>query len=296
MPTVSVIIPTYNRKDLVIEAIESVFAQTYRDYEIVLVDDGSTDGTEDALRSLEDRVRYLSKPNRGVSSARNLGIQRAHGSLIAFLDSDDVWEPTFLEVTAGYMAHHADVAMVSTGWRTLPSGHRWPPMRQRALHGCLLPFMMEKDLVRTSAVVARRSALLVAGVVDENLEVAEDTDMWLKIAALDPSAILNVHLSWGRRHDLRLSKNRILHLQQLLHVFATHYDPRLVKKKIFYRRRSRLYLGLGERHLRAHNLIEAKACFRDAVALNPFSFRARRYLLKALMAQLKCAPQPLKRN
>jgi glycosyltransferase involved in cell wall biosynthesis len=291
-PTVSVIIPTYNRKDLVIEAIESVFAQTYRDYEIVLVDDGSTDGTEHAVHSLKDRVRYLSKPNGGVSSARNLGIQRAQGSLIAFLDSDDVWEPSFLEVTAGYMAHHADVAMVSTGWRTLPSGHRWPPMRQRVLHGCLLPFLMGEDLVRTSAVVARRSALLDAGLFDEQLEVAEDTDMWLKIAARHPTAILNVHLSWGRRHDLRLSKNRILHLQQLLQVFEAHYDPRLVKRRIFDHRRSRLYLGLGERHLRAHNLSEAKACLADAVALNPFSFRARRYLLKALIAHLKCAAQP----
>jgi glycosyltransferase involved in cell wall biosynthesis len=292
MPTVSVIIPTYNRKDLVIEAIESVFAQTYRDYEIVLVDDGSTDDTEQAVRSsFKDRVRYLSKANGGVSSARNLGIQRAQGSLIAFLDSDDVWEPSFLEITAGYLAHHEDVGMVSTGWRTLPSGHRWPPMRKRVLHGCLLPFLMQEDLVRTSAVLARRNALLEAGLFNERLEVAEDTDMWLKIAARHPTAILNIHLSWGRRHDLRLSKNRILHLQQLLQVFEAHYDPRLVKKKIFDHRRSRLYLGLGERHLRAHNLIEAKACLTKAVALKPFSFRARRYLLKALIAQRQYSPQ-----
>jgi glycosyltransferase involved in cell wall biosynthesis len=284
VPTVTVVIPTYNRKALLIEALESVWAQTFRDHEVLVVDDGSTDETERALARFKDRVRYLYKANGGVSSARNLAIREAHGSLIAFLDSDDLWESNFLQVTTAYLAQHADIAMVSTGWRTHPGGHRWPPIKAPLLHGRLLSHLMQTRMVRTSAVVARRQALLDVGLFDENLEVAEDLDMWLKIAARYPTAFLNVHLSWGRRHDERLSKNRLVHLQRQLQVLTAHYNPAVGAKKGFDRRRAELHIEMGESHLKSKNFAAAKACFKTAVNLNPFSFRARRYLLKTRLA------------
>lgn len=287
MPTVSVVIPSYNRKELVVEALESVFSQTFRDYEIVLVDDGSTDGTEQAIRPFRDRLRYLYKPNGGVSSARNHGIRLAEGNLIAFLDSDDIWEANFLEITTGYLMQNPDVAMVSTGWRTLPGGHRWPPIRKPLLHGCLFSLLIQERLVRTSAVVARKNILLDAGLFDESLEVAEDLDMWLKIASRHRTAILNIPLSWGRRHNGSLSKNRLLHLQRLLQVLEARYDPGLVAKKLFDHRRCKLYLALGQRHLKAKNFAAANACFKEAVALSPYSLRALRYLFKVFFARRK---------
>src|SRR5262245_9212309 len=97
MPTVSVIIPTFNRSKLVVNAIESVLCQTYRDYEIIVVDDGSTDNTAEALTPYMDRTRYVFQANLGTSAAKNTGLRLARGKWISILDSDDFWLPTKLE-------------------------------------------------------------------------------------------------------------------------------------------------------------------------------------------------------
>src|SRR5687768_16286416 len=95
---VSVVIPTFNRKNLVVRTIESVLAQTRAPLEVIVVDDGSTDSTSDALRKDGDRIVYVFQSNAGVSAARNRGMQKATGDAIAFVDSDDVWLPRMLEV------------------------------------------------------------------------------------------------------------------------------------------------------------------------------------------------------
>ena len=96
-PRVSIIIPTFNRSAIVPNAIESVFRETYSDYELIVVDDGSTDDTRDRLQEYVARIKYVYQANRGVSAARNAGTKLARGEWIAFLDSDDVWHPTKLE-------------------------------------------------------------------------------------------------------------------------------------------------------------------------------------------------------
>ncbi|MEW6186166.1 MAG: glycosyltransferase family A protein, partial [Thermodesulfobacteriota bacterium] len=100
-PAVSVIIPTYNRAEFVIQAVESVFKQTFADFELILVDDGSSDETRAALEPYSDCITYLYQSNRGVSSARNLGLKIAQGKWLAFLDSDDLWLPEKLEGQMG---------------------------------------------------------------------------------------------------------------------------------------------------------------------------------------------------
>src|SRR6185503_16357321 len=100
-------IPTYNRQQFLLEALRSVFAQTFQDYEVFVVDDGSTDQTAGAVQSFGDRVVYLYKTHGGAASARNRGIAAARGKYLAFLDSDDFWEPTFLEVTTRYLTEHS---------------------------------------------------------------------------------------------------------------------------------------------------------------------------------------------
>jgi glycosyltransferase involved in cell wall biosynthesis len=96
-PKVSVVIPTYNRSELILAAVESVLSQTYTDYELIVIDDGSTDSTRERLRPYLDRIRYFYQPNRGVSAARNAGVKAARGEWLSMLDSDDVWHPTKLE-------------------------------------------------------------------------------------------------------------------------------------------------------------------------------------------------------
>ena len=95
---VSVIIPTYNSKDIICDAIDCALAQTYEDIEIIVVDDGSTDGTENVLKQkYPTQIRYIGKPNGGPASARNLGIRNCRGEFLAFLDADDLWDPKKLE-------------------------------------------------------------------------------------------------------------------------------------------------------------------------------------------------------
>jgi len=111
-PTVSIIIPTYNRSQFVTEAIDSVLAQTYKDYEIIVVDDGSTDNTSEILEPYQDKIRYIFQENQGLSAARNTGIKDARGRFIALLDSDDLWLPGKLAKQMAALDKNGDVAFV----------------------------------------------------------------------------------------------------------------------------------------------------------------------------------------
>ena len=114
-PLVSVIIPTYNNAAYLVESVESVLNQSYRNIELIVVDDGSTDNTQAVLAGFGDRLRYVRKANGGPSSARNLGIQMARGQLIAFQDADDLWLPEKLALQVAYFHLHPEVGVVFTG-------------------------------------------------------------------------------------------------------------------------------------------------------------------------------------
>src|SRR5262245_29967240 len=111
-PAVSVIIPAYNVASYITDTLESVFAQTYRDFETIVVNDGSTDHTESRITPFRSRIVYLSKPNGGVHSARNAGLKAAHGRYIAFLDSDDMWLPHYLEAMLGLIESDSRISAV----------------------------------------------------------------------------------------------------------------------------------------------------------------------------------------
>ena len=119
IPRVSVIIPTFNRADLVKQAVDSVLRQTVTDYEVIVVDDGSTDGTRQALEDVTPPVRYYFQKNRGVAAARNLGIEEARGEYLAFLDSDDLFEPGFLEAVLATFAAHPEAGAVCSAEREI---------------------------------------------------------------------------------------------------------------------------------------------------------------------------------
>ncbi len=118
MPVVSVIIPTYNRADMLDEALRSVFAQTYKDFEVIVVDDGSTDHTRSVVDKYPHRVRYVHQENQGHALAKNTGIAAADGGYIAFLDDDDTWLPRKLELQMDVLENNPDVDLVyGAGYR-----------------------------------------------------------------------------------------------------------------------------------------------------------------------------------
>ena len=210
MAQVSVIIPTYNRRAFVLEAIQSVLIQTYRSFELIVVDDGSEDNTRAALRpmALAGRVTYLHQANRGVSAARNAGLARAGGSLIAFLDSDDLWQPQKLARQVAFMDAHPDAMICYTDEIWIRNGRRVNPMKKHAKHG---GWVFEPSLalciISPSSVLIRRELFDDVGTFDEGLPVCEDYDLWVRIAARYPVHWIPEKLIIKRGgHDDQLSR------------------------------------------------------------------------------------------
>ena len=156
-PIVSVIIPTFNRSAMVREAVESVLSQTFDGFELIVVDDGSTDGTTDALRPLAGAIRLIRQENRGVSAARNRGVAAARGALLAFLDSDDLWLPEKLAVQMSYMSTFPGAAVCHTEELWIRNGKRVNPRKKHAkAEGKDFVRLLRESLISPSSVVLRR--------------------------------------------------------------------------------------------------------------------------------------------
>jgi len=210
LPLVSVIIPTYNRWPLVNEAVESVLAQRAQDFEIIVVDDGSTDGTAKELAKYGARLRLFSQHRSGVSAARNLGAREARGRFLAFLDSDDLWRPEKLAVQTAFMEQHPQCQICQTEEIWLRNGARVNP---RAIHqkpsGDIFLRSLELCLVSPSAVMMKRELFDATGGFDEALPVCEDYDLWLRIAVDHHVALIAEPLVIKRGgHADQLSRSR----------------------------------------------------------------------------------------
>jgi glycosyltransferase involved in cell wall biosynthesis len=194
MPEVTVIIPAYNAASTIIRALDSVFSQTFHDHEVIVVDDGSTDATADAVARYEAPVLCISQPNGGPGRARNTAVARAGGRLVAFLDADDVWLPEKLERQVAYFARFPWTALLHTA--VLVGARPADVVRQvSATPGP--PLNVFCDLfhgrvdINTLTVMARRDVLQMAGGFDERREThVEDWDLWLRVAARHPVGYL----------------------------------------------------------------------------------------------------------
>lgn len=180
---VSVVIPTYNRWPMLGEAIESVLAQTVAGYELIVVDDGSTDETPERLRDYGSRLAVLTQSRRGVAAARNSGACRASGEYLAFLDSDDLWHPRKIERQLDLMESNPGVEICQTEEIWIRKGVRVNPRnKHRKPSGDIFRASLALCLVSPSAVMMRRGLFERVGGFDESLPVCEDYDLWLRIA------------------------------------------------------------------------------------------------------------------
>ena len=196
MAAVSIIIPTHNRALKTARAVMSVLYQRFTDYEIVVVDDGSTDETERVLQQFKGRIRYVAhKTNRGVSAARNTGIAIAEAPLIAFLDSDDYWLPDKLSAQMGFFEENPSAMICQTEETWIRNGKRANP-RKRHLKpaGDVFEPSLALCLVSPSAVMLKRELLEEVGVFDEGLPACEDYDLWLRIACRYPVYLIRQSL------------------------------------------------------------------------------------------------------
>lgn len=207
-PSVSVIIPTYNRGWILREAIDSVLAQKNIDFELIVVDDGSTDDTSDLLSSYRDDIRVIKQSNRGVSAARNRGIDAAVGQYIAFLDSDDLWLPKKLSTQVGFFQSQADALICQTEEIWIRKGVRVNPKKHhKKPSGMIFEPSLALCLVSPSAVMIKRTLLDEVGTFDEDFRVCEDYDLWLRIGCKYPIYLIDSPLIIKRGgHGDQISK------------------------------------------------------------------------------------------
>jgi glycosyltransferase involved in cell wall biosynthesis len=235
-PFVSVIISTFNRGWILSEAVDSVLSQDYAPFELVVVDDGSTDDTAEILSAYADpRLRVHFQPNRGVSAARNCGIMHTSGELIAFLDSDDLWLPGKLSAQVQFFQQHPDALICQTEEIWIRNKVRVNPKnRHQKPSGDIFRPSLALCLVSPSAVMIRRSLLDEVGLFDESLPACEDYDLWLRISCKHPVHLMETALIFKRGgHEDQLSRApsldrfRIRSIEKLLQAGGLSPDQRL---------------------------------------------------------------------
>ena len=186
-PLFSVIIPTFNRSHVLLRAVDSVLKQTYKNFELIVVDDGSTDETQTILEGhiKEGQIKYLRQENKGVSSARNFGVRNSKGDWLAFLDSDDEWLKSKLEKQVELLQKRPELRLIHGEELWVRNGKR---VNQKKIHQKFGGFIYEKCLplclISPSAVIIERKLYEEMGGFDEEFVVCEDYDLWLKITSL----------------------------------------------------------------------------------------------------------------
>ncbi len=223
-PLVSVIIPTYNRAWSLKKAIDSVLEQDYKNFELIVIDDGSTDDTEALVSEYAKSVKFVQQPNLGVSAARNKGIQISSGSLISFLDSDDYWEPKKLSTQVEYFNENPDALICQTEETWIRNGKRVnPKQKHKKQSGMIFIPSLALCLVSPSAVMMRKILFAKVDMFDESLPACEDYDLWLRVSCRYPVHLIDTPLivkTGGHEDQLSsttgLDKYRIYALKKIL--------------------------------------------------------------------------------
>lgn len=226
MPTVSILMPAYNVEPYIGAAIRSALAQTYTDFELIVVDDGSKDGTADVARALareDDRIHLVQHANRGLAGARNSAIRASRGSFFALLDSDDLWEPSFLAEQMAIMDAHPEVDIVTgNGWclggaKDSQLARPYPDTRPAP---DLASIIGDEWAVFIMSVVRRRVYTAIGG-FDEEMRSNEDYDFWLRAAVAGFTFYRNDRpLGYYRIRTDSLSASDVRMLRGILHVYT----------------------------------------------------------------------------
>jgi glycosyltransferase involved in cell wall biosynthesis len=297
VPRVSVVIPTYNRAALVTQAIDSVLAQTLTAIELIVVDDGSTDPTREALAPYAGRIRYVRRTNGGAAAARNSGIAAARGELLAFLDSDDLFEPRMLEAALCTFERYPQAGGVCTAERDLDArGVPGTRVHSKRSPG---PYFTPAGMLRTDTrvgagrpAVVRRECVARLGGFDESMRCAIDCEMWIRYAFHVPLVLQPEPLVLRRFHPDNLSDNRLLDAEdwiRILHRLAAAQPDFVRRHGATWRRclaRNTLRRGreLLARGAEPTALAAARASLREACRLRPALPRGWIYLLWSHLA------------
>lgn len=305
LPLVSLVIPAYNSRAYICRAVDSCLAQTYSNCEIVVVDDGSTDGTPDLLREtyaehIGDRIRLIEQANRGAAGARNTGVREARGEFVQFCDSDDYLLPEKVQKCWEKFNEFPDVVLVNTFATIIDAatGREIPLPDAELPSGDIYCELLVGygNFVGTSTVMVRRQAVLDVGGFDEALPVAEDWDLWLRLAARWPFAAVNEPLMTYYKRTGSLQSDAIALAEGRLRVVqrARHYPRReeCATDAEYDAHEAGRYHNLALIYWRYGRRKDARECLQHAIRLDPDHATARRlyvqlsYVFPAWLAAL----------
>ena len=224
---ISVIIPLYNKAQSIAETLRSVLNQTYKDYEIIVINDGSTDNSVQVVESIKDsRIKLFNKPNGGVSSARNYGIQKAKYEYIAFLDADDYWEPTYLEELVKLINDFPNAGLYGLGF-----GHIWQENKELINHDLpdLFRGIIENPWQRgciywTGSTTTTKTVIQSVGLFDERISHGEDLDMWYRILLRYSGVFYNKTLAYYRQDSENRAMDKVIPLNSFLPFYIEKYS------------------------------------------------------------------------
>ncbi len=295
MPRVSVVIPTYNRARFVTKAIDSVLEQTFRDFEIIVVNDGSTDKTEEVLQPYQDQIVYFSyQGNKGAAYARNRAIELAQGEYIAFLDSDDFWQPEKLEKQIKFFDKHPDYGLVATqclvnviddDLRTIKY------IKKEEIHYELTyEKIFQRPFIMPSSILIKKKCFDRVGFFDEELRVLEDIDIYLRLARKYKIGFINEPLTVYTRGHEKSRRNSLTDRLNRLKISERNYDPALISKRLYKKRISSLYAHIGKHYVQRGEIHDGKEALLNSLSVDWLNIRAlKNYLIAIWREKLKKA-------
>lgn len=291
-PSVSVVVATFNRGDYLGATLDSIFAQKFRDFEVIVVDDGSTDDTRRVVDAYGSRVRYLYQDNGGPSAARNLGVRHATAAWISIQDSDDLCLPNHLDVLYGYVAEHPQVGMVFANGKYLSgSVHNRetiiPESKSRRLSGrpVHLQDIFDKSIVRLQAGLIAKKCYDQIGGHNEGLWICMDLDLAFRLWAHYPMAYLDKAVFLYRKHAGNISSDQERRLSENIQVIENLLGNFPQAEEVLGRRRihARLayrYYRLAKTQMKKGKAAEARESLRSAVGLSWLNPKYRLYQLQ----------------
>ncbi len=271
---VSVVIPTYNSAEYLSEAIDSVLSQSYDNWEILIVDDGSTDNTRDIIKKYDNSIKYYYKKNEGVSKARNFGIEKAQGKYVAFLDSDDYWEVDKLErQVASLENENISGRACYSSFTLFEGGFNIVGVRKSERYSSALEdLMLQCNVVGTpSTVIVERSLFDNVGGFDPALSLCADWEMWIRLATVTEFIYIEEPLIKYRLHESNMSNNATLLEEDTLKLLEKAFSLENISKKIIEKKNkayAKNYMILAGTYFQTRRYKDFIRCASQALMLD----------------------------